>query len=200
MFNYLKYNFKKIFYRYKYNIFIHSNSIDFKALNGHECEFMEQTSIDGKSSIGSYVYVGKNTFITKAQVGNYVQIGSESAIGPGEHNTKRLSINSIFMENAYDQLTDKEIEVGNDVWIGTHVVILRGVKIGNGAVIGAGAVVTKDIEPYGIYVGVPAKLIKYRFDKKTRDILEKAKWWNYEPEEVKEIFRHIEINNKDDEF
>lgn len=77
-----------------------------------------------------------------------------------------------------------DVLIGNDVWIGCRAVIMAGVTIGDGAVIGAGAVVTKDIPPYAIVGGVPAKIIKYRFDEKTIHRLLKVKWWNYEPEQL----------------
>ncbi len=78
----------------------------------------------------------------------------------------------------------QRIEIGNDVWIGARVVILDGVKIGNGAVIAAGAVVAKDVPPYAIVGGVPAKLIRYRLTPERLDEITRTEWWNKEPEEV----------------
>ena len=80
--------------------------------------------------------------------------------------------------------------IGNDVWIGANVSILPGVYIGDGAVIAAGAVVTKDVEPYAIVGGVPAKVIRYRFSPKEIYILLKIKWWDWSVEEVE---RNIEL-------
>ncbi len=88
---------------------------------------------------------------------------------------------------AYSEIrNNRPVEIGNDVWIGANVVILPGVKIGDGAVIAAGAVVTRDVEPYAIVGGVPAKIIKYRFSK---DIIEKflrIKWWEWSIEKIEE--------------
>jgi len=75
--------------------------------------------------------------------------------------------------------TSKGIEVGNDVWIGKRSTILSGVKIGHGAVIGAGSIVTKNVKPYEIVAGNPAKHIRYRFSKKIREFLLKEKWWDW---------------------
>ena len=78
----------------------------------------------------------------------------------------------------------KRTYIGNDVWIGENVTIKDGVKIGNGAVIGTAAVVTKDVPPYAIVAGVPAKIIKYRFDDKKIQLLQDIKWWDWSPEMI----------------
>lgn len=79
------------------------------------------------------------------------------------------------------------IEIGNDVWIGCNVTIVRGVKIGDGAIIAAGSVVTKDVQPYTIVGGVPAKFIKHRFDVKSIARLMDLQWWDYGPDIMKGI-------------
>lgn len=78
------------------------------------------------------------------------------------------------------------VEIGNDVWIGANVVIMPGIKIGDGAVLGAGAVVTKDVEPYAIVGGVPAKVIKYRYSREMIDALLRIEWWNWPVEKLEE--------------
>ena len=85
--------------------------------------------------------------------------------------------------------------VGNDVWIGQNAVIMPGVHIGDGAIIGANAVVAKDIPPYGIAVGNPAEVKRYRFDKENIDLLLKLKWWDKDMEVIKEIVPYISDNN-----
>lgn len=80
---------------------------------------------------------------------------------------------------------NRPVSIGNDVWIGANALILPGVHIGDGAVVAAGAVVTKDVEEYAIVGGVPAKLIKYRFNKADREKLLKIQWWNWTQEEIK---------------
>ena len=93
----------------------------------------------------------------------------------------------------------KEINIGNDVWIGLNVTLLDGVNIGNGSIIAAGAVVTKDVLPYSIVGGVPAKLIKMRFDLETINILQNSRWWINEPNEVINILGDlIELNLDED--
>lgn len=85
-----------------------------------------------------------------------------------------------------DEPKEGLVEIGNDVWIGMNVVILPGVKIGDGAVLGAGAVITKDVEPYAIVGGVPAKLIRYRYSKEMIDAFLRIKWWDWPLEQIEE--------------
>jgi carbonic anhydrase/acetyltransferase-like protein (isoleucine patch superfamily) len=82
------------------------------------------------------------------------------------------------------------VKIGSDVWIGANCYIKDGVTIGDGAIIGTGAVVTKDIPPYSIAVGVPAEVIKKRFDEETIQELKELKWWNWD---IDKIFRNKEL-------
>ena len=88
-----------------------------------------------------------------------------------------------------------DIVVGNDVWIGYEAVILAGVTIGDGAIIGARAVVTKDVPPYTIVGGVPAKPIRKRFNEETIDILLKLKWWDWSKEKIAKNIAAIQSGN-----
>jgi len=143
--------------------------------------------IDINTSLGKYNFIAENTIITKSKIGSYCSIAPYVKIGLGEHDYKKVSSSVRFIKDSYSVLTQSDCVIGNDVWIGTNAVVLRGVNIGDGAVIGANAVVTKDIPPFAIAVGVPAKVIKYRFSKeKIKQIIE-SKWWNYDIEEAKVI-------------
>jgi len=88
-----------------------------------------------------------------------------------------------------------DVSIGNDVWIGRETLILSGVTIGDGAVIGARAVVTKDVEPYSIVAGNPARLIRKRFDDKTIHRLLEIRWWDWPPEKINENLHVICTNN-----
>lgn len=94
------------------------------------------------------------------------------------------SFPSRYEEQNFARRVKRQIIIGNDVWIGTRAMICAGVRIGNGAIVAAGAVVTKDVPPYAIVGGNPARVIKYRFDKETIDFLQKTKWWHWPEEEL----------------
>lgn len=133
----------------------------------------------------------------RLNIGKYCSIacGAKFMFTSGNHAMQPLSTYPfpIFVEewglewsditNAWDNKGD--IVIGNDVWIGYESVIMQGVHIGDGAVIGTRAVVTKDIPPYTIVGGVPAKPIKKRFDDKTVEKLLELKWWDWSEEEIK---------------
>lgn len=128
---------------------------------------------------GKYSY-GKPTILRYENIGEGLEIGDYVSIADnvtillgGEHNLDTFTtfpLKAILLNRNEGMITSKTI-IEDDVWIGYGVKILSGVKIGKGAVVGAGAVVTKDLEAYGIYGGIPAKLIKYRFSKEIREKL-----------------------------
>lgn len=182
-----------LFWKFKfYKIKSKSYEISIKAKIGKNSIIMSNCEIDHLSFIGKYAYIGKNTFITKAKIGNYCSIANNVSIGPGEHNISKISTNSLFYNNEYDELTKLNCIIQNDVWIGVDSIILRGVTIGNGAIIGANSVVTKDIPAYAIAVGNPAKVIKYRFSNKKKEIIIKSNWWKYDFQKARKIIKGLE--------
>jgi len=114
--------------------------------------------------------------IRDTEIGKYCSIGENLITLPYSHFYKNAS--TYYFSRAGSYTLNKRIHIQNDVWIGSNVLILGGITIHNGAVIGAGSVVTKDIPPYAIAVGNPAKVIKYRFSKALIKKLEKSAWWN----------------------
>ena len=175
---------------FKVNDIVNRNIVRGKV--GENTKIGKYTMIDKYSIIGNYTYIGKNCDITKSQIGNYCSIGNYVVIGPGKHDIYKISTSSLFYNNGYNELTKKECIIGNDVWIGTHSVILRGVKIGNGVVVGANSVVTKDIPDFAVVVGSPARIIKYRFNNKKANLIQKTKWYEKDLYEAKKIIFKIE--------
>ena len=144
----------------------------FRKMNKHnEITFNYFNQLDNVE-VGNYSYGVLNLHDfkdgSKLQIGNFCSFGRNTFIClGGEHNYKTLStypFESKISDKRITSLSKGNIIIGDDVWVGVNVTILSGVKIGQGAVIAAGAVVASDVEPYAIYGGVPAKLIKKRFD------------------------------------
>lgn len=164
------------------------------------------------SSIGRGTYIGERSKLNNVKIGRFSSIAQGVEIISGRHPTNKfVSTHPSFFSNmkqagfsftdtkkfAENQTADGKYSViiGSDVWLGTKVMIMEGVKVGDGAIVGAGAIVTKDLEPYGIYVGVPAKLVKYRFEKEEIKFLIAYKWWNKDflwIKENSELFDNVE--------
>lgn len=146
----------------------------------------------------------------KLIIGKFCSIacGAKFLFTSGNHSLKSLSnytfpiffdewdLDSKNITSAWDNKGDTVI--GNDVWIGYDAIIMPGVKIGDGAIIGTRAVVTKDIPPYTIVGGVPAKPIRKRFDDKTIEKLLSIKWWNWDKEKIKQNIQSIQSGNIND--
>lgn len=157
------------------------------------------------SYIGKGTYIGDKSILNNCHIGRFCSIAPYTEIVYGQHPLSFVSTHPAFYsknmqagftlneENvlAYEELryaeeTEKySVMIGNDVWIGYGVTIMEGISIGDGAVIGARALVTKDIEPYSINVGIPAKKIGYRFEKVEIDKLLEIKWWEHDFDELR---------------
>jgi acetyltransferase-like isoleucine patch superfamily enzyme len=148
-------------------------------------------------TIGDYSYINSNSKIRDTKIGKFCSIASNVKIVLGSHPTHLVSLHPAFYTNnkAFRTFADKTyfqeyypVEIGNDVWIGENTIIPGGIKIGDGAIIATGSVVTKDVAPYTVVGGVPAKLIKSRFNEEQVKILLNTKWWDKEESWLKKNF------------
>lgn len=135
-------------------------------------------------------------------IGNYCSFANNVSIYTGNHPIDKFTSHPILYNPSLGANKEirigKPLVIGNDVWIGQNVVILPGChNIGNGAVIGAGAVVTKNIEPYTIYAGNPARIIRKRFSDNTIQKLENTQWWNMELDKLKQNISFLENLTKE---
>jgi virginiamycin A acetyltransferase len=149
-----------------------------------DCTIQSNVAIGRNSSIAAHTKV-----FSGVSIGSFCSIGNCSSIGASQHPIDWLSTSVTFCNGDLSTnpgvfprfVSEKKTLIGNDVWIGSNVVIMTGIKIGDGAIVGAGSVVTRDVEPYEVVVGAPARQLRHRF---TADIVErllKLAWWNLDP-------------------
>jgi len=153
---------------------------------------LQDCVIVGPTYIGRHSYVSDFTHVAQqTTIGRYCSIGNSCTIGAQPHPLAWMSSHPFqYLGLAGADISTRpwpwtSTRLGNDVWIGSNVVVLGGVIIGDGAAVGAGAVVTQNVPPYGVVVGNPARLLKSRFDKETVTELLVLKWWDLPAVEIR---------------
>ncbi|MDR2310077.1 MAG: acetyltransferase [Brucellaceae bacterium] len=161
-----------------------------------------------ETEMGDYSYIERDGMVWCAKIGKFANIAASVRINATNHPMWRATLHH-FTYRANDYWPDAEQEanffewrrahevtIGHDTWLGHGVTVLPGVKIGNGAVIGSGAVVSKDVAPYTIVGGVPAKRIRQRFSDSIVERLEALAWWDWDHQRLRDAlddFRKLEI-------
>jgi phosphonate metabolism protein (transferase hexapeptide repeat family) len=162
----------------------------------YDCRIGSWTEIGPRSiycetTFDDYSYDAGDTEVIYTNIGKFCSIASHVRINPGNHPMERVTQHHITYRRAqfgfgpddaefFDWRRSQACSIGHDAWIGHGSTILPGVEIGTGAVVGAGAVVTKDVAPYEIVAGVPAKHIRMRFSDKQVELLLSTEWWDWD--------------------
>ena len=166
-----------------------------EATIGRCCEVLGDTAIE-YTELGDYSYLGPGCMVADAEIGRFCAIAAQVRIGAPNHPLDRPSQHRFtycpeyYTADAqrdhtfFRQRRADRVVIGNDVWIGHAVIVMPGVKVGDGAVLAAGAVVTRDVAPYTIVGGVPARQIRERFSRETAAQLSRIAWWNWPSETI----------------
>ncbi len=167
-------------------------------------------TIRGDVSLGKCTYV--SGYAEMRGIGSAVRIGNYCSVARGVkilsagqvHDLDAISTFPFYLidpalERADTMAQRRDVVIGNDVWIGVDAIVMPGVHVGDGAVIGAGAVVTRDVEPFQIVAGVPAKALRKRFSEPVCAAIAASKWWERDYRELKPLIRRIHAGGRDGE-
>jgi len=180
---------------------VHETATIIDCTLGKWTEIMAHVSMR-EVNFGDYSYIVKGGNVVWSTIGKFCSIAEGARINPGNHATWRASQHHFTYraaqfglgeddETFFEWRRDHWVTIGHDVWIGHGATLLAGVTVGTGAVIGAGAVVSKDVAPYEIVGGVPARHLKWRFTPKQAEALQQIAWWDWEHDTLRTALPNI---------
>ena len=176
--------------------FLHANATVRNSRLGAFVEIGEGSNVL-ESDMGDYSYTARYADIAYSMLGKFVNVAAFTRLNPGEHPYHRASLHHFMYRSSYfwpdepdeqavfDWRRSRPVRVGHDTWIGHGAIVMKGVTIGNGAIIGAQSVVTKDVAPYAVVAGAPARFINWRHPRDVADRLQALAWWDWSHEEIR---------------
>jgi phosphonate metabolism protein (transferase hexapeptide repeat family) len=180
--------------------FVHPTATIIDSRCGHYTEVGRNWTVI-ESALGDYSYLsGADGIVIYTEIGKFCSIASHVVINPGDHPVKRVTQHHCTYRRRqygfadtddtefFDWRRNRRCTIGHDVWMGTGAKIMAGIRVGTGAVVGAGSIVTRDVAPYQIVVGVPARPLKMRFPQHIVEKLLRTAWWDWDRATLEERF------------